>query len=103
MNFDRGFIKWQPFNSVIPNKTILNQLTKKETNDKPILSPEQLENLNELIKEAYYSKSKIHLCFYEQNRTKTIEATITKINPDSNTIMLNNKKKISFYQIINIK
>ena len=30
MNFDRGFIKWQPFNSVIPNKMILNSLNQNK-------------------------------------------------------------------------
>ena len=34
MSFDRGFIKWQPFNSLISNKVVLNNIKK----DKIILN-----------------------------------------------------------------
>ena len=42
MNFDRGFIKWQPFNSVIPNKNILDNIKNNEHISKPILFPEEI-------------------------------------------------------------
>ena len=102
MNFDRGFIKWQPFNSVISSKTILNNYKNNETKEKPILFPEKTEILNELIKEAYYSRNKIKITIYEQNKIKSFETIIYKINPSNNTIELNNHKIITFSQIINI-
>jgi len=102
-NFDRGFIKWQPFNSVVSSKEVLDNLNSKEIKDKPTLFPETQEILNEQVKEAYYSKNKIKITFYEQNQIKNTETIITKINPNNNTIELNNRKIITFSQIINIK
>ena len=99
---DRGFIKWQPFNSVISNKTILNSLEKKKKIEKPTLFPENLERLNEKIIEAYYSKNKINLIFYEKNEIKKIKTTIIKIESTAHIIELENHKKIVFNQILNI-
>lgn len=104
MNFDRGFIKWQPFNSVIPNKTILNNIKEQEHISKPTLFPEELAILNEKIIEAYYSKSLIELTIYEENKIKKYESIINELNSNNNnTIRLKNNKTIYFNQIINIK
>ena len=103
MNFDRGFIKWQPFNSVIPNKNILNNIKEQEHIPKPTLFPEELAILNEKIIEAYYSKSLIELTIYEENKIKNYKTTIIKINSSNNTIHLKNNKTIYFNQIIHIK
>ncbi len=102
MNFDRGFIKWQPFNSVISNKTILNNLNEKEHLEKPTLFPEELENLNKDILEAYYAHNLIELTIYEENQIKKYTSTIIKINPNS-TLKLKNNKTICFEQILHIK
>ena len=103
MNFDRGFIKWQPFNSVIPNKTILNNLKSNEKVAKPILFPEEIENLNEQIIDAYYSHNLIEITIYEDNKIKKYETIITKINSSTKTIQLKNNKTITFSEIIHIR
>lgn len=103
MNFDRGFIKWQPFNSVIPNNVILNSLTQNKKIAKPIFFPEKLEVLEQLIKDAYYSKNEIILSFYEQNNIKKVTTKILKIDSTQNIIYLENHKIITFNQIINIE
>lgn len=102
-NFDRGFIKWQPFNSVISNKIVLDNISKKEKYEKPTLFSEKEEIINNKIIEAYYSKSNINITIYEQNQIRNFNTKITKIHPNNNTIQLNNHKIISFNQIINIK
>jgi len=99
---DRGFIKWQPFNSVAPNKVIINNIKKTDITNKPILFPEKIAILNDLIKDAYYSQNKIIITYYEQNKIKTLETIITKIDPAFNILELENHKKITFNQIINI-
>lgn len=101
MSFDRGFIKWQPFNSVVPSKALLSNASNKKE-EKPTLFPEKLDILNEQIKEAYYSNSTIYLTYYEKNSLKTIETTIIQINPDMHTLKLENNKTIAFSQIISI-
>ena len=103
MNFDRGFIKWQPFNSVIPNKNILDNIKNNEHISKPILFPEEIENLNKEIIEAYYSHNLVELTIYEENKIKIYKSTITKIESSNNTIHLKNNKIISFNQIIHLR
>lgn len=103
MNFDRGFIKWQPFNSVISNKTILNNLNNNEHSAKPILFPEEEDLLNKNILEAYYAHNLIELTIYEENKIKKYTSTIIKINTNTNTIKLKNNKIISFSQILHIQ
>ena len=49
MSFDRGFIKWQPFNSLISNKVVLNNI-KKDKIIKPDLFPEKIEQINHILR-----------------------------------------------------
>ena len=62
---DRGYIKWAPFNSVINDKTIIQDLiNKKRKIDKPTLSQDQIDFLNEKIFEAYTNHIKVNLFIY---------------------------------------
>ncbi len=99
---DRGFIKWQPFESVLNSKEVIKELEQKE-DKKPILFPEELEILNEQIKEAYFSQNKIILTFYSQNKIQNLETYIYKIFPTTNLLEIKNHQIISFKQIIHIK
>lgn len=103
MNFDRGFIKWQPFNSVIPNKSIINNIKNNEHIEKPTLFPEEIETLNKELIEAYYAHNLIELTVYEANKIKKYESIITKIDSNNNIIHLKNNKTIYFNQIIHLK
>lgn len=99
---DRGFIKWQPFQSLIPNKNTIDIIEKEKNYSKPILFPEKINQLNELILEAYYNKSIIKINYYEAGQLKEIKSFIKKINPNSHTIELGNHQTLHFKQIINI-
>ena len=97
---DRGFIKWQPFNSVINSKSIFNDLTKNPKMEKPTLFPEEIEIINTKIKDAYYSKSKINLTIFEHDTLHNITTYIKEIYPYSNTLKISNNKIISFNEIV---
>ena len=99
---DRGFIKWQPFNSLITNKEMLNNIHNEKNISLPTFFPEKLQILNEKITNAYYSKSYINLTFYENNLIKTLKTKIIALYPSNNTLKLINNQIISFNQIINI-
>ena len=97
---DRGFIKWQPFNSLISNKEVLASIKEAKTNflnSKPKLFPEEIEKLNEELKDAYYSHSLINLTYYENNHLKTIKTNIIAIYPNSNTLKLTNNTIIIYF------
>ncbi len=103
MKFDRGFIKWQPFNSVIPGSLILNNLNSNKPIPKPTLFPEEIEKINAKIIESYYSHNLIEITIYERNKIIKLKTTIVKLNNTNHTLNLANNKTISFNQILNIK
>ncbi len=98
---DRGFIKWQPFNSLITPKEVLENTEIYEV--EPTLFPEEKEKLAELIKTAYLAQSKITMEFYENNQIKELNTYIKNIDPIYNTLKLDNGKIIAFEQIHNLK
>ncbi len=101
MNFDRGFIKWQPFNSVIAPQVIINN-NERKPQVKPTLFPEEQEKISAQIMEAYYAQEKVIIYFYEKGVVNIAKTYITKLRPNSNTLYLQNGKVISFNQIMKI-
>ena len=100
---DRGMIKWQPFESLISSKEVINSILKKKNEvNKPILSSDQLEKLNELILESYYNQAKIVICYFKSNQIYKIRGTITGINSNMKIITLNNQIKLHISQILQI-
>lgn len=99
---DRGFIKWQPFNSLTPSKDTIIKIENKHKCSMPSLFPEETTLISENILKYYYSKEHINITYYEDGKIKNIVTIIKKINPNSNTIELGFKKILSFYQIIHI-
>ena len=89
---DRGYIKWAPFNAVVSDKLIINEVNRrnKECN-KPILSEDQLLILNEKILEAYTNHEKVKLSIFRDKNIINIIGYINNIN--------SNLKYIKFYLI----
>ncbi len=99
---DRGFVKWQPFNSLTPIKDTIKDI-EKETNDrKPTLFPEEENMLNDILLTAYYTEDIITITYYKAGKIQNITSTIKKINPSSKTIELGCKLVLSFQQILHI-
>ena len=81
MKLDRGIIKWQPFNSVAPSKEIINKLDReKQKIDKPILSEEQLDIIQNNLFEAYNNELETIIKYYkngiifnEQSKIKVLD------------------------------
>lgn len=99
---DRGFVKWRPFESLIPSKEVLREIDEQQVLPKPTLFPEEISFLSEEIMDAYYSKDSIVLTFYEAGKIREIQSTIKKIHPNSKTIELGCGKILSFRQILHI-
>lgn len=99
---DRGFVKWQPFNSLVPLKNTIEEIEEEKHITRPTLFPEEISILSEQLLDAYYSKDKITLTYYEAGKIKEITHFIKKINPNSKTIELGCHKVLSFNQIIHI-
>jgi len=101
-NFDRGMIKWQPFNSVVPSKQIINEILKEKSKiTMPNLSEEQMKNIEQKIIAAFYEKEKITLEYYYQGKIYKLTENIKKIDSTYRKIYFNDKILL-FDQIVKI-
>ena len=101
-NFDRGMIKWQPFNAVVPSKQLVNEILKEKNKIKmPNLSEEQRRNIEEKLILAFYENDEVTLDFYYQGKIFKIKEKIKKIDSTYHKIYFNNKVLL-FDQIINV-
>ncbi len=99
---DRGYIKWAPFNSLFNDNKLLNEIkTKKEKINKPTLSSDQIEFLNEKIFEAYTNHLKVYIDIYKDQKINKLTGYINNINLNKKCITFNNSY-IFFNQILKI-
>lgn len=103
MKTDRGMIKWQPFDSVISSKALINNIIlEKSKVNKPILSEEEIKDIEEKIIEAYYLQNEVILQVYKNGFFKEINGKIKKIDGVRKMVYLNNMM-IFFNQIISVR
>lgn len=101
---DRGMIKWQPFDSLTNFKKMKIDLQrKKNKKEMPILSEDQLVNIENIIKEAYFNKNKIKIYYYLNGAILNKEVKIKNIDYYKKQIILSDNTNIYYKQIINVK
>lgn len=99
---DRGYIKWAPFNSLFDDKLVMNEINnKKQIIDKPTLSEDQIEYLNEKIFECLTNHIKVNLFIYKNQKIEKIIGFINNINVNKKCITFNNNY-VFFNQILKI-
>lgn len=95
--------KWAPFNAVVNgNELLSNIMEEKSKVDKPILSDEQINNLEVKIMKSYRKKSEIKLIYYKNGTSNIIDGQITKLDAINKVINLNYCTNINFNDIIDI-
>lgn len=102
MNNDRGMIKWMPFKSLPQDEVLKKILKEKERIAKPILSKEQLEELEKRLVEAFYEQIDMTLTIYSGGFIKKITSRVIKLNSSHRTILLQNHVTVHFNQILDI-
>ncbi len=99
---DRAYIKWAPFNSIINDKKILNEiLIQQRKIPKPTLSQDQIDYLNDKIFEAYTNHIKINLFIYKNENVIKLIGFVNNINTNKKYITFN-KNHIYFNQILKV-
>lgn len=99
---DRKMLKWAPFESVVStNKVMKEVMHEKNKIKKPILSIEQVEDIENKIINAYRDQDNINISYYEKGYIYNINSYIKKIDCINKLVYLNNKI-IYFNQITNV-
>lgn len=100
---DRGMIKWAPFNSVINGNEVLSSITEEKSKiNKPTLSEEQINNLENKIIEAYSKNIQVELIYFKNGKNNKLSGQITKLDPINKKIILNYHTDVYFNNILDI-
>lgn len=100
---NRDIIKWQPFDSLVSSQKMINSIVNEKAKiNKPILSSDQLNQLNDLIIEYFYEQINIIIKYYKNNNIYKTAGTIIDLNQSNKTITLNTNVKLHISQILQI-
>ncbi|ERJ12353.1 YolD-like family protein [Haloplasma contractile] len=103
----RKMVKWQPFAALTEQSQyigdLMNEINKKP---RPILSEEQIEEINEKIIDAYNSQEEIIINYFHKGYFYDVTCTINKIDRMNHLLIVNYKgkeKRLIFKNIIDLK
>ena len=104
MRIDRGFIKWMPFDSVVPTKDLLKSLSSEKNNMKmPTLSEEQITSNEENILRALHNNEDVIIIYFKNSKIYCLTTKIKQIENNTKKIILANNSHLYFSQIIKVK
>lgn len=104
---DRGTIKWTSI--MLPEHVQMLKEMWEETEkiEKPLLDPQELEQMNKKIEQAYQENLQISLSVYEDGFIKEVKGIITDIDIQQKQLKVQIKndltEMIAFKQIVSIK
>lgn len=102
-NFDRGIIKWQPFESIEPtNKIMQSLILEKSKITKPCLSEEEMQIIEDKIIDAYYSSEIINISYFKNGYIEKVKGKIIKIDHIYKMVYLTDNLRLFFKQIVAI-
>lgn len=104
MQIDRGFIKWMPFDSVVPTKNLLKSLSSEKNIMKmPTLSEEQIVSNEENLLRALHNKEEVKIIYFKNNKIYRLTTKLKEIDIISKKIILASNNHLYFSQIISVK
>lgn len=101
---DRGMIKWQPFDSLTSSKKMVQHiLHEKEKIPKPVLSEEQLREIQEKLWEGYHNQLNLRITYFFQGKYQVKQnVLILEIQVNQKRILFEDSSFLYFDQIIHV-
>ncbi|AIO19053.1 YolD-like protein [Candidatus Izimaplasma bacterium HR1] len=100
---DRKMMKWMPFNALLEQGDYINDLLHgRERKTMPVLSVDQLEELNRQLESAYLFNYEIEVSYFESHKIKKVKGHITRTDLFNKLIFIG-EKSVSALQITNIE
>lgn len=101
INTQRGMKKWQPFNALEQFSEYINK-TYSEHNkiEKPLLSDEQIEDLNEKL--SSYNHDLVFITHFNNGYINKIQGIITKIDIQNQTLTID-KTRIHLSNLLKLE
>ena len=99
---DRGIKKWAPYKSLVEHGYALNDLSNENKKiDKPTISRETAEEINELLCE--YHGQEVIITYYRRGNINDTTEIIKKIDTLEKKLVLSNRQSIKFSELLYIK
>ena len=99
---DRGMKKWNAYKSLPEHDVALNgQFNKREKVEKPLLSQEEAELINEIL--VNYQGEELILSYWRDGEIKEEIVTLKKIDPYNKKIITIEGDKYLFKEIVGLK
>jgi len=101
---DRGMIKWQPFDSVTSSKKMIQHIMNEKSKiKKPVLSQEQLEDIQNKIWEGFHSQIPLRIIYFFDGRYQVKQnILISDIQLGFKKILFEDHSSLYFDQIIRV-
>ena len=101
---NRSQAKWAPFNAVAPGEEMVRDVLKRKNVVKmPILSEDQINDLENKLINSYNNQVKISIKYFRAGRYYLREGIVANIDVLGRKIALNDEYNLFFSQIIEIK
>ncbi len=100
---DRGIIKWAAFDALNGFNSMLKEMKyRMGQTQKPILSEDELESLDQNLKQAMIEQTEMAVTYFENGYSKTTFGKIKKIDYENRLLVLTTYEKINANDILNI-
>ena len=98
---DRGIIKWAAFDALNGFNSMLKEMKYKLGKvDKPILSEDDFEQMNQTMKQAIIEDLEVVIKFYEDGYAKSTFGKIKKLDFNNKQIILTTRERISAFDVL---
>lgn len=99
---DRGIKKWAPYQSLREfGEEIRNNKTRRKKVDKPIISSDIKNEINEVL--VNYHNETLVITYFDNGEIKQVETKIKKIDCNNKSIKIDNNKIIKISSIIRLE
>ncbi len=100
---DRGMMKWMPFDSLSSSKQMVSEILKeKRKKEKPLMSDDQLFEIEQKLKEAYHSRIPVQIIYFYQGNFQEKVNIIWQIFHDQKRILFQDGSSLYFDQILSV-
>lgn len=100
---DRGIIKWAPFDALVGYGAMIREMKLRlGKKDKPLLSEDQYDELNQKLMLAFHQDLEISVAYFEDGYIKTTWGKVKKIDHVNQVIILNPFERIKANSITEI-
>ena len=99
---ERGMKKWAPYKSLNEQENFLNRLHEKQIKEeRPRISSDEAENINEIL--VNYHEEELEITYWRNNKSYTVIAILSKIDPINKKIVTLERKTIYFNELIKVE